>query len=149
MRVRRPRGAGRKPPVPSREPSPDIQDLREKVEALAARLRAARERVSELPGEGFHLRVGENEKVGIPRASSCDAQSLDTLSELLTDREWEVLWRYIASPNDKRVASSLGTRPQTVRNQLNSISRKLGVQSRVELAILFVTAYYSGARGGG
>jgi DNA-binding NarL/FixJ family response regulator len=118
--------------------------MHEKVEALVAGLEAAREQISALRNEVLRLRVERSGNSWPPRGLCLDARNLGTVWDVLTDREWQVLWHFIASPNDKRVASSLGTRPQTVRNQLNSISHKLGVRSRVELAILFVTACYFG-----
>jgi len=55
------------------------------------------------------------------------------LLALLTGREREVLRLYLESFNAKEVARRLGTRPQTVRNQLASIEQKVGVEGREEL----------------
>jgi DNA-binding CsgD family transcriptional regulator len=57
----------------------------------------------------------------------------DALLATLSAREREVLALYLKLLNPKAVASRLGTRPQTVRNQLASIEHKLGVRSTEEL----------------
>jgi len=57
----------------------------------------------------------------------------------LTPREREVLMRYVKCQNAKRVAYQLGTRPQTVKNQLSNIGHKLGVDSREGLLVYALT----------
>jgi DNA-binding CsgD family transcriptional regulator len=69
--------------------------------------------------------------------------SLHGIQEVLTAREHEVLVLYLRIINDKKVARELGTRPQTVRNQLASIQHKLGVCSRVELISSLIPAIKS------
>jgi DNA-binding CsgD family transcriptional regulator len=54
----------------------------------------------------------------------------------LTEREREVLRTFVVLLNDKKVALHLGTKGQTVRNQINSILHKLNVSSRLELLAL-------------
>ena len=74
-----------------------------------------------------------------PGGSSQETAGSDGESfALLTDREKEVLKLYLRLLNAKEVARELGTRPQTIRNQLASIERKLGVEGREELARLGV-----------
>jgi DNA-binding CsgD family transcriptional regulator len=69
-----------------------------------------------------------------PNQDSCvDNQAL---LDKLTAREREVLNLFLKLLNDKRVARQLGTRIQTVKNQLASIEHKLGVSSRGELIAL-------------
>ena len=53
--------------------------------------------------------------------------------QTLTEREREVLTRFLEHFNDKQVAKTLGTRQQTVRNQIRSIQIKLGEKSRAEM----------------
>jgi len=57
----------------------------------------------------------------------------------LTPREREVLKLYAECRNTKCIAQRLGTRPQTVRNQLARIEQKLGVDSREELLVCILT----------
>lgn len=57
----------------------------------------------------------------------------------LTPREREVLITFLALPNDKQIAFRLGTKIQTVRNQLGLIQSKLNVSSRAELAVLLLS----------
>jgi DNA-binding CsgD family transcriptional regulator len=66
----------------------------------------------------------------------------DHLLARLTPREREVLITYIENPCQKRVAKILGTKEQTVRNQLASIVGKLEVGSREEMLILVLRSYY-------
>jgi len=67
-----------------------------------------------------------------PAPSSID----DSLLATLTPRESEVLTLWLDGFNDKKVARCLGTKVQTVRNQLASIEHKLGARSREELVAL-------------
>jgi len=62
----------------------------------------------------------------------CSSDALLTI----TPRERQVLTLYISLFNDKQVARRLGTRPQTVRNQIASIIRKMKVSNRIELIAL-------------
>ncbi len=57
----------------------------------------------------------------------------DDLWQLITPREREVLSLYMIHFNDKKVAGVLGTRLQTVRNQLASIQHKLNADCRADL----------------
>jgi DNA-binding NarL/FixJ family response regulator len=57
----------------------------------------------------------------------------------LTRREREVLRLFLERKNDKQIAQALGLRTQTVRNHISSIERKLGAQSRVEIAIIVLS----------
>jgi DNA-binding CsgD family transcriptional regulator len=52
---------------------------------------------------------------------------------LLSPREWQVLERLRSGRRVVTIASELGISPNTVRNHLKSIYRKLGVRSQVEL----------------
>jgi DNA-binding CsgD family transcriptional regulator len=52
---------------------------------------------------------------------------------LISNREREVLILFMKHLNDETVAGELGTSRQTVRNQVASMMRKLGLDSREEL----------------
>ncbi|MCE9554699.1 MAG: LuxR C-terminal-related transcriptional regulator [Planctomycetes bacterium] len=64
--------------------------------------------------------------------------SLNGLNEFvsqlpLTQRERTVVVEFLALLNDKETAARLGRSVQTVRNQINSVQKKLGLKSREEL----------------
>jgi len=61
-------------------------------------------------------------------------------AEHLTPREVNVVSLFVKLFNDKTVARTLGTKQQTVRNQIASAMRKLNVHSREELVALIVLA---------
>jgi len=56
----------------------------------------------------------------------------------LTQREREVLVHFLEHLDDKKVARSLGTSVNTVRNQFASIMDKLSLESRMELIATIV-----------
>lgn len=56
--------------------------------------------------------------------------------ELLSAREWEVVNLVCDGLNKEQIASGLGISPDTVRNHLRSIRRKLNCPSLPELRIL-------------
>ena len=72
-----------------------------------------------------------------PLAPSIDPSSLTVSERLvwLTAREREVLCLNVDHRNPKEVACCLGTRTQTTKNQLATIERKLGIDSREELLV--------------
>ena len=53
----------------------------------------------------------------------------------LTRREGHLVGEILAGRNNKAIARALGVKEQTVRNQLTALFRKLGVSSRLELAV--------------
>ncbi len=55
---------------------------------------------------------------------------------LLTAREREVLLLLAGGPSNRSLAQHLGVAERTVRAHLTSITRKLGVRSRLEAALL-------------
>ena len=67
-----------------------------------------------------------------PDAPSRGAPSLD----ILTSREHDLVRAVLRGANNAAIASDLGLSPQTIRNQLSSVYLKLGVSSRLELALL-------------
>ena len=73
------------------------------------------------------------------RGLTAPPKSLKPLERIarLSPGEREVLRLYFESFNAKQVALRVGTRPQTVKNQLRAIERKLGVDSR-EAMLAFV-----------
>ncbi len=64
----------------------------------------------------------------------------------LSPRERNIARLFLEYPCDKAVARRLGTKPQTVRNQITSILKKLGVDSREEL-VIFMLAVRPGRDG--
>jgi DNA-binding NarL/FixJ family response regulator len=58
----------------------------------------------------------------------------------LSPRERQVLIAYIATRDSKAVAGELGSKLQTVKNQLASIRDKLGVECREDLIVFVLTA---------
>jgi DNA-binding CsgD family transcriptional regulator len=56
---------------------------------------------------------------------------------VLSDREAQVVRLLLAGERPPRIASQLYLSPSTVRNQLSSVYRKLGVSSQQELILLF------------
>ena len=67
-----------------------------------------------------------------PDATSRATRSLD----VLTSREHDLVRAVLRGASNAAIASDLGLSPQTVRNQLSSVYLKLGVSSRLELALL-------------
>ena len=53
----------------------------------------------------------------------------------LTRRERALVAHILAGRSNNAIAGALGTSPQTIRNQLTVLFRKLGVTSRLELAV--------------
>ena len=62
-------------------------------------------------------------------------QSPDPPHPRLTRRERHLVGEILAGRNNKVIAQVLGVKEQTVRNQLTALFRKLGVSSRLELAV--------------
>jgi len=54
----------------------------------------------------------------------------------LTSREWEVAEMLLRSATTSEIASRLGVAPVTVRRQVGSVERKLGVSTRAEVIAL-------------
>ena len=79
------------------------------------------------------------EMIGHSPDDSVPRNAIDSTFATLTSREWEVLQLYLCLLNDKKVAGRLGTKVQTVRNQLASIEHKLHVCSREELISVALT----------
>ncbi len=57
----------------------------------------------------------------------------------LTSREREVLLLLAGGPSNRSLAQHLGVAERTVRAHLTSVTRKLGVRSRLEAALLATT----------
>jgi DNA-binding NarL/FixJ family response regulator len=53
----------------------------------------------------------------------------------LTPRERDLVAEILAGRGNKAIAGRLGVKEQTVRNQLTVLFRKLGVSTRLELAV--------------
>lgn len=85
-------------------------------------------------------RLERNSALTTDRATSASsAAAFIDAHPALTPREREVLLAFLAQPNDKQIALRLGTKVQTVRNQLSTIQPKLNVSSRAELAVLLLS----------
>jgi len=67
-----------------------------------------------------------------PHAHSGSTRSLD----VLTPREHDLVRAVLRGASNAAIANELGSSPQTVCNQLSSIYLKLGVSSRLELALV-------------
>ena len=59
--------------------------------------------------------------------------------ELLTDREWEVLYCILEGLSNDQIADRLGVRPSTATSHVQSMLTKLGVHSRLQAAALMNT----------
>jgi DNA-binding NarL/FixJ family response regulator len=78
----------------------------------------------------------------LPHAlNSRRAESLAQKFNSLSPRERVVARLFLQELCDKKVARQLGTRPQTVRNQITSIEKKLGVESREELVLCLLAVF--------
>ena len=71
-----------------------------------------------------------------PHEHSGSTRSLD----VLTPREHDLVRAVLQGASNAAIANELGSSPQTVRNQLSSIYLKLGVSSRLDLALLVMHA---------
>ena len=56
----------------------------------------------------------------------------------LTPRETEIVEAILSAASNKAIAAKLGLTEQTVKNRLTRLFRKLGVTTRLELALLVV-----------
>lgn len=57
----------------------------------------------------------------------------------LTRRQRELAAEILAGRSNKAIAQRFGIKEQTVRNQLSALFRKVGVSSRLELAVTLAT----------
>ncbi len=71
-----------------------------------------------------------------------DADLAGVLVDLaqLTGQQQAVLREFVREPNDRRIARKLELCPQTVRNHLSRIQKKLKVTGRVELMKVSIVA---------
>ena len=88
-----------------------------------------RTEISKLIAQVPHQKPTSRRRKVLDSLASRFAQSLS----LLTQKEREVLSSFVELLDNKEIARTLGTKDQTVRNQLASIMRKLDLQSREEL----------------
>jgi DNA-binding NarL/FixJ family response regulator len=63
------------------------------------------------------------------------ADDTEAVSGRLTPRQQQILHALLSGSTNREIASQLGLREQTVRNQLSVIYAKLGVRNRLELAV--------------
>jgi DNA-binding NarL/FixJ family response regulator len=72
------------------------------------------------------------------RASTTDTAAAETIRDLLSDRELEVL-RLIANGKDNaEIARELYISPKTVKNHISNILMKLQIQNRIQAAVYAV-----------
>ena len=64
----------------------------------------------------------------------------------LTPRQEQILRALLSGLTNREIASQLGLREQTVKNQLSVIYSRLGVRNRLELAVQAGGRRSSGAR---
>jgi DNA-binding CsgD family transcriptional regulator len=107
---------------------PRPRDLRVVVAELLERVGQLEQQVQELQAHNGSSNSPEERTPISPEAY----QVLDRL----TPRERQVFQLYAEIRECKKVASVLGTGPQTVRNQLTSIRNKLGANSSQDLLML-------------
>jgi DNA-binding NarL/FixJ family response regulator len=81
--------------------------------------------------------------VDVAMVSCVVIRSVPSIASLLSSREVDVLELFLQFFSDKRVAARLGTRVQTVRNQVASIMQKLCVASRPEMVSVALLAWFS------
>jgi len=62
----------------------------------------------------------------------------------LTQREHQIVALVVEGRSNREIATRLGLSPQTVKNQLSVILDKLGVTSRVQLAVYAVRHHLEG-----
>lgn len=88
----------------------------------------------------------DNQPLGEARASAFhllqSARPFAELLALLTPEEFHVLEKFVELHCDKKIARVLGKKSHTVRNQLLSMQRKLGVRSRLELPQTVLVAQF-------
>lgn len=83
------------------------------------------------PFGGEHIVVDAERVDGLYGLFVRSRTSVDSLSP----REREVAGRYAGGEDHARIASSLGLSPVTVRNQIQSVYRKLGINNKAELVM--------------
>jgi two-component system nitrate/nitrite response regulator NarL len=81
-----------------------------------------------------HTHIAEDSS----RNSMDRAQSPAVPTFRLTARERQVVQLVVAGCSNDRIAERLQIRPQTVKNQLSRIYAKMGVSTRVQLAVYAV-----------
>jgi two-component system, NarL family, response regulator DevR len=63
---------------------------------------------------------------------------VDKPASTLTQREYQIVALVAGGNSNREIAKRLGLSPQTVKNQLSVILDKLGLTSRVQLAVYAV-----------
>ncbi|MEC7524217.1 MAG: helix-turn-helix transcriptional regulator [Myxococcota bacterium] len=71
-----------------------------------------------------------------PIAEGPPAALVEPLAERLTPAQAEVAWRALEGRTNAEIAAARGTSARTVAKQLEQIYRRLGINSRRELAAL-------------
>lgn len=87
------------------------------------------------PGGVSFIRLGEVELAVV--SYPIDATRLGSLVGSLTDAEQDVLAHILRGEPASAIAAARGTSVPTVKKQISSLFRRLGVTSRSEIAALF------------
>jgi DNA-binding CsgD family transcriptional regulator len=97
--------------------------------------------ISKTPDELQNARTSEHQAMGTADSPSEDLRSVSSLLDgrlyCLSPAELEVLQWFCRGHTVKEVGETLFRSPHTVKTQLNSIYKKLGVHSRAELLMFF------------
>jgi DNA-binding NarL/FixJ family response regulator len=72
---------------------------------------------------------------------------VDKPASTLTQREYQIVALVAGGNSNREIATRLGLSPQTVKNQLSVILDKLGLTSRVQLAVYAVRHHLDGGQG--
>lgn len=110
-------------------------DLRQVINDLTRRLGIANAKIAELTQQLERQSASMREQDYASRSAAAFIEA----DEALTSRERQVLLYFVKHRQDKEVAVQLGTKPQTVRNQIRSIMRKLGLRSRTDLMAVLLS----------
>lgn len=122
--------------------SPHSDDCKERLDQLEAHVRRLWGIVQSLQASGKPPSAN-----GAHRLLRIDAgPSMQQLLDCLSPRERQIIVRFAEAQTDKRIAGALGTRVQTVRNQIASIARKLNTDSREQLRTLVLKAQFNDTR---
>ena len=87
------------------------------------------------PGRVSFIRLGEVELAVV--SYPIDVARLGSLLGGLTDAEQDVLAHILSGESARAIAAARGTSVPTVKKQISSLFRRLGVTSRAEVAALF------------
>lgn len=112
----------------------DVDELLSRLRRLEAQIRQLQRVVNALASKAkWKSRRPSPEKRG---------PAFMALLEGLSPRERQVFDLFAERKTDRQMARALGTRLQTVRNQMANIGKKLGTTSRQQLMVLIMDARF-------